>query len=215
METRQTTARRRLAFPLGVSVGLTSFWLRPAGAQSYVVVLNVGSLRVTTGLVTIMRFLLYTRRPPPPLTLAVRWEQGESASRRPIRWSSSGSPPSLWSTAAQPQAAQAFLHSGDNVLHLTSICPCPCLGQMEMRKNCTSKNAAGIQSSSSYRRDTPPRLLSLPLGALPTSEETQHIRATTMISASKVRGRTHTRLQHPKLKTWLKNLMSAEPDSLQ
>ncbi|TNN44697.1 hypothetical protein EYF80_045079 [Liparis tanakae] len=89
---------------------LTSVWLRPAGAQSYSVVLKVGSLRVTTGLVTIMRFLLYTRRPPPPLTFAVKWEQGESASRRPIRWSSSASLPAAWSTAPQPQDTQAFLH---------------------------------------------------------------------------------------------------------
>lgn len=91
---------------------LTSVWLRPAGAQSYVVVSKVGSLRDTTGLVTIMRFLLYTRRPPPPLTLAVKWEQGESASRRPIRWSSSMSLPGVWSTMLQLQVIQAFLHSG-------------------------------------------------------------------------------------------------------
>lgn len=95
---------------LPASPPLTSVWLRPAGAQSYAVVLKVGSLRVTTGLVTIMRFLLYTRRPPPPLTFAVKWEQGESASRRPIRWSSSASLPAAWSTAPQPQDTQAFLH---------------------------------------------------------------------------------------------------------
>lgn len=91
---------------------LTSVWLRPAGAQSYVVVLKVGSLRDTTGLVTIIRFLLYSRRPPPPLTLAVKWEQGESASRRPICWSSSMSLPGAWSTVLQPQVIQAFLRTG-------------------------------------------------------------------------------------------------------
>lgn len=92
---------------------LTSFWLRPAGAHSYVVVLKVGSLRDTTGLVTIIRFLLYMRRPPPPLTLAVRWEQGESASRRPIRWSSSRSPPGAWSIVSHPHTVHAFLHRAE------------------------------------------------------------------------------------------------------
>lgn len=37
---------------------LTSFWVSPGGAHSYVMVSKVGSFRETMGLVMIMRFLL-------------------------------------------------------------------------------------------------------------------------------------------------------------
>lgn len=131
------------------TVNPTSFWLRPAGAQSYVVVLKVGSLRDTTGLVTIIRFLLYMRRPPPPLIFAVKWEQGESASRRPIRWSSSRSFPGAWSTVLQPHTVQAFLDRRNtkkdkrrfkSVLVILRFCFVLFFGQILLSLACSNKS---------------------------------------------------------------------------